>query len=66
MLFKLQHTIFGTTGYFTDLSAPNWLTSCDTVVGSTMDNRWFWEQHVLTLNIGETTFTDFNSVTRLE
>jgi hypothetical protein len=51
---------------FTEETAPAWLTSCNTVPGSTMDNRWFWEERVLTLEIGEYIDTDFTRITRIE
>jgi len=47
-------------------SAPDWLTSANTIKGSTMDDRWFWNDHVLTLGIGESIDTDFRKITRLE
>lgn len=31
-----------------------------------MDNRWFWNDHVLTLSIGESVDTDFRKITRTE
>lgn len=52
--------------YFTEETAPDWLTSCNTVKGSTMDNRWFWEERVLALEVGESVQTDFSKITRLE
>lgn len=45
--------------------APGWLTSKNTVPGSTMDMRWFWEKHVLTLEIGKFVDTDFHRITRV-
>lgn len=51
---------------FTELNAPKWLTSEDTVKGSTMDHRWFWRDHVLTLKVGEKAYTDFSAITRVK
>lgn len=51
---------------FSEATAPDWLTSRNTVRGSTMDNRWFWVDHVLTLQVGESVDTDFQKITRIE
>ena len=65
MLFESTSTLFNSgTKTFTEESAPSWLTSCNTVKGSTMDERWFWKGHVLTLNVGESVETDFTKITR--
>lgn len=50
---------------FTEETAPAWLTSKDTIIGSTMDYRWFWENHVLTLEVGQLVHTDFRIITRI-
>ena len=50
---------------FDECDAPDWLTSCKTVKGSTMDNRWWWTGHVLTLEVGESIDTDFRRITRI-
>lgn len=47
-------------------NAPDWLTSKNTVKGSTMDDRWFWERHVITLAIGESVDTDFSRIKRVD
>lgn len=56
---------FGNTKVFTESTAPSWLTSKGTVPGSTMDSRWFWKDHVLTLEVGQSVDTNFNRITRL-
>ena len=62
--FKMTHMFFGPPGEpFTEETAPNWLCKGG-VPGSTMDNRWFWNDHVLTLEVGETVRTDFNEIRR--
>jgi hypothetical protein len=48
---------------FTEETAPKWLKGDGR--GSTMDNRWFWDKHVITLNIGEFVETDFQIVKRI-
>jgi hypothetical protein len=50
---------------FTEENAPKWLTSENTVPGSTMDSRWFWDNYVLTLDIGSTIETDFSVIKRI-
>jgi len=51
---------------FTEHTAPDWLTSKNTLKGSTMDGRWFWTDHVLTLEIGKSIKTDFSKITRIK
>lgn len=51
---------------FTEETAPDWLTSKNTTRGATMDQRWFWEQHVLTLTVGQSIDTDFQTITRIQ
>jgi len=36
------------------------------VKGSTMDNRWFWNDVVFNLDAGYTAETDFNIIERIE
>jgi hypothetical protein len=50
---------------FDEENAPDWLTSRNTIKGSTMDGRWFWNDHVLTLEVGKSIDTDFRSITRI-
>lgn len=66
MKFQMTHNIFETSIEFTEDDAPTWLTSEDSVKGSTMDYRWFWKNHVLTLKVGEQIQTDFRTITRTE
>ncbi len=64
--FKMKHKYFTKSEtFFTENDAPIWLTCEDTIKGSTMDNRWFWKEHVLTLEVGDTIDTDFQIITRL-
>lgn len=64
--FKLTSTDFKSEPtYFEEHNAPDWLTSCMTVVGSTMDQRWFWTDHVLRLEVGDAVYTDNHEVLRL-
>ena len=67
MQFKMTHNHFESNEpeYFDEDTAPDWLTSTDSVKGSTMDSRWFWNEHVLTLEVGQTIETDFRTIKRL-
>jgi hypothetical protein len=68
MRFGIRHNYFpdAAPGTFTDTDAPDWLTGMNTIKGSTMDMRWFWNDHVLTLEVGESIATDFETIIRLE
>lgn len=66
MKWKIKHEFFGEPAFFTEDTAPKWLTSENTVPGSTMDNRWFWEDHVKKMKVGESIYTDFHTITRIE
>lgn len=70
MLFEMSHLYFdkelSKPVRFSEHDAPDWLTSVKTAPGSTMDNRWFWNKHVMTLQVGSTVETDFRSITRVE
>ena len=46
--------------------APDWLTGINSIPGSMMDNRWFWNEHVLTLYVGESIETPFRTITRIQ
>ena len=63
--FKREHRYFDSVNYFDEKTAPAWLTSVNTVPGSTMDSRWFWNDYILTLEVGESRDTDFQKITRL-
>lgn len=63
--FMLYNFWFAHSSYFTEEDAPDWLTSKNTVKGSTMDMRWFWKECVLTLQVGYSVDTDFNRITRI-
>lgn len=64
--FKSECGLFGdATKEFSESEAPDWLTSRATRRGSTMDMRWFWNDHVLKLAVGESVRTDFHKITRI-
>lgn len=65
--FEMRHDTFRDSlpSVFTELNAPTWLSSVNTREGSTMDNRWFWNDHVLALEVGETVKTDFQIIKRI-
>jgi hypothetical protein len=50
--------------FFNENDAPAWLKGNGT--GSTVDNRWFWNDHVLNLKMGSHIKTDFRSIKRIE
>ena len=64
----MTHDTFKSTREFSEHldDAPTWLTSCNTVKGSTGDNRWFWEGHILTLKVGQQVQTDFQTIERIK
>jgi len=66
MKFRMTHNVFGSVKEFDENTAPDWLTSKNTVKGSTMDYRWFWKDCVLTLPVGGKTQTDFRDIERIE
>lgn len=66
MKFQIKHKFFDFFGVYDESDMPDWLTSKKTIPGSTMDYRWFYTDHVLTLGVGETVETDFNRITRIE
>ena len=49
---------------FSDMTAPSYLKRGGRK-GSTMDMRWFWDDHVMTLKLGDSVDTDFQTVTRV-
>jgi len=66
MKFKMTYKITGKEKFFTDTGAPAWLTGEDAVEGSTMDDGWFWNDIVLSLNVGCKAETDFHIIDRIE
>ena len=67
MKFSMTHRFFDfPPEIFSEEDAPDWLTGVKTVKGSTMDCRWFWEDHVKKLQINESIDTDFRRITRIE
>lgn len=67
MKFKMTHLFLKKEStFFDEETAPDWLTSKNSIKGSTMDDRWFWENHILTLKIGEKKETDFQIIERIQ
>lgn len=56
-LFEMKHSVFDKAVQFTDTDPPSWLVC--------RENRWFWEEHVLTLEVGQSIPTDFQLIKRL-
>lgn len=50
---------------FTEESAPHWL-KFGGVEGSTICNRWFWNDYIMKLEVGETIDTDFRTIKRMK
>lgn len=67
MKFRMTHRFFASAvpEEFCETSAPDWLTAAKTIPGSTMDARWFWKDHVLTLPVGGSVDTDFQTILRI-
>lgn len=65
MIFEISHLAFEGVETFTELTGPDWLTSVNTIKGSTMDYRWFWQKHILKLKIGETVETECRVIRRI-
>ena len=67
MQFEMTHNFFtdAEPERFTEHDAPDWLTSANQTPGGTMDNRWFWNGHVLTLAVGATVQTEFRTIKRV-
>lgn len=66
MEFEITHRVFpNSVEHFNEHTAPDWLTGIKTRRGSTMDDRWFWNDHVLKLEVGQTIETDFRIIKRL-
>jgi hypothetical protein len=65
--FVMKHLVFkrAEPEEFDETTAPDWLTSNNTIKGSTMDNRWFWDDYVLKLKVGKSIDTDFHRITRI-
>lgn len=63
--FKVDKIDFDkNSSFFCESEPPSWLLGGRK--GSTMDNRWFYEGHVLKLAIGCSVRTDFSIITRIE
>ena len=65
-VFKATSHIHGGSSVFDEYNSPKWLNNDEAVKGSTMDNTWFWIEHVLTLAKGEKVESNFNTIERLE
>ena len=65
MQFEATHKHFDKCIVFSEETAPDWLTSAKNIRSSTMDSRWFWTDHVLTLAIDASVETDFHTIKRV-
>lgn len=64
-LVRLPSTLEDADLEFDEETAPDWLTSKNTIPGSTADMRWFWTDHVLKLEVGQHLDTSFKRITRI-
>jgi len=62
--FKMRHTIYGSETEFTDADAPLFLKGGR--AGSTMDDQWFWDEHIKALRVGESEHTDYHEITCID
>lgn len=63
--FVMTHRFFKKESRFDENTAPDWLTGENTVRGSTMDTRWVFKEHILTLAPGAVFETDFHEIKRV-
>jgi hypothetical protein len=61
----MTNSITKTVREFDEDSAPSYLKFGGRI-DSTMNMRWFWNNHVMTLQVGETIETDFNIIERTQ
>jgi hypothetical protein len=61
MLFEMTPFFFkglgGKLTMFSEHNPPDWMTC--------KENNWWWKKHVLTLEIGESIDSDFQTIKRL-
>lgn len=58
MKFKMTHHIFEkSVEYFTEESPPEWLVS--------KEYKWFYDKHVMKLEVGDSVDTDFRNIERI-
>lgn len=59
MKFKITHHISEkSVEYFTEESPPEWLVS--------KEYKWFYDEHVMKLEINESIYTVFRNIKRIE
>lgn len=56
-MFQFRHLFFNTENIHAENDLPSWLIH--------KSNKWFLENHVLTLEIGQFVDTDFQRITRV-
>lgn len=64
-VFEMSSNITNERVEFSEDTAPNWLRFGG-VEGSTMCNRWFWNDHIMTLKVGEEVKTDYRIIKRIK
>jgi len=63
--FRLTHETTGYVREFSEDDAPRWLKYGGRE-GSTMCNRWFWNDYIMKLEVGQKIPTDFQEIERIE
>jgi hypothetical protein len=58
-------SVFNQVSIFHEKNAPDWLTCKDQVPNSAMDNSWFFRDHILKLEVGQSAETDFHIIERI-
>lgn len=64
-IFEMSSNILNKTVVFSEDTAPDWLRFGG-VKGSTMCNRWFWNDHIMTLKVGDEVKTDNQTIKRIK
>ncbi len=63
--FKGIHKVFSYSFSFNEDTAPDWL-KYGGKEGSTMCNRWYWKECVLTLEVGDSVDSEFHTIVRIK
>lgn len=62
--FKLTPLFLGEEKFFDENNAPDWLKFGGRK-GSTMCNRWFWNDYIMKMEVGDVLKMDWNTIERL-
>lgn len=56
--FSIKHLVYGTEKFYTEDNLPGWM--------DTEDFKWFRDEYVLSLNVGEMKNAEHLLITRIE